>query len=230
VPCWLVLTHSHWDHVLGPERFPGVRNIAQARYLEVVARDAAKIAAEVARWEAEAGQTRSSPFHVPLPNETFETQTTLAINGLVLHLIHVPGHAADQLAVFEPEQGCLWSSDILSDVEIPFVSDSLLAYERTLAGLAGFKLRALVPGHGHPTTNPAEIAARLSEDQAYLAELHARLSRAVEQSVTLAEAVRACSDMRYRNPAENSGPHHLNVESVYLELGGEAGPGPVGWQ
>ena len=25
-PRWLVLTHSHWDHILGPERFPGVPN------------------------------------------------------------------------------------------------------------------------------------------------------------------------------------------------------------
>src|SRR5438046_5588642 len=64
--------------------------------LKVVARDAAKIAAEVAHWEAEAGQTRPGPFHVPLPNETFETQTTLNINGLVLHLIHVPGHRSEE--------------------------------------------------------------------------------------------------------------------------------------
>jgi|SRR5579859_3580012 len=229
-PQWLVLTHSHWDHVLGPERFPGVRTIAQARYLEVVARDAAKIAAEVAEWEAQAGQSRPGPFHVPLPAETFEARGAVGLNGLVLQLIHVPGHAADQLAVYEPERGCLWSSDILSDVEIPFVSDSLAAYERTLAGLAGFDLHSLVPGHGHPSASTAEIAARLSEDRAYLAELHARVGHAVERGAALAEAVSACADMRYRNPAENSGPHQLNVESVYIELGGEAGREPIGWR
>jgi hydroxyacylglutathione hydrolase len=229
-PQCLVLTHSHWDHVLGPERFPGVRTIAQARYLEVVARDATKIAAEVAQWEAQAGQSRSGPFSVPRPDETFEAQGTLDLNGLVLQLLHVPGHAADQLAVYEPERGCLWSSDILSDVEIPFVSDSLAAYERTLEGLAGLDLRVLVPGHGHPTASLAEITARLGEDRAYLAELHRRVSGAVERGAALPDAVSACADMRYRNPAENSGPHRLNVESVYLELGGEAGHEPVGWQ
>ena len=152
------------------------------------------------------------------------------MNGLVLQLIHVPGHAADQLAIYELQRACLWSSDILSDVEIPFVSDSLAAYERTLASLAGYDLRRLVPGHGHPTANAAEITARLNEDRAYLAELHTRVARAVERGLPLPEAVSACADMHYRNPAENSGPHRLNVESAYLELGGEAGLEPVGWQ
>ena len=85
------------------------------------------------------------------------------------------------------------------------------------------RLRRLVPGHGHPTANLAEIKTRWDEDQAYLTELRARVSRAVERGAALPEAVGACADMRYRNPAENSGPHHLNVESVYIELGGQAG-------
>ncbi len=166
---------------------------------------------------------------MPLPDETFETQSQLDLNGLVLQLIHVPGHAADQLAVYEPMRGCLWSSDILSDVEIPFVSDSLAAYERTLTALAGLDLRELVPGHGHPTARPGEIQARLSEDRAYLAELRARVGRAGERGLALPEVISACADMRYRNPTENAGPHRLNVESVYLELGGAAGSESVGW-
>src|SRR5438270_9548780 len=32
----IILTHSHWDHILGPEHFPGVRVLAQAEYRAVV--------------------------------------------------------------------------------------------------------------------------------------------------------------------------------------------------
>ena len=226
----LVLTHSHWDHVLGPERFPGVRVIAQARYREVVAREADHIAAEVAKWEAGIGQARERPFRVPAPDETFDDQGTLQLNRLTLRLLHVPGHAPDQLALYQPERGLLWSSDILSDVEIPFISDSLLAYERTLAALAGLDLRVLVPGHGHPATGRAEIQSRLAADRAYLSELHERLGQAVARGASLAEALAACADMRFRRPAENAEPHRLNVESVYLELGGPADRSQVGWQ
>ena len=228
-PQWLVLTHSHWDHVLGPEHFPGVRTIAQARYPGVVGGHAADIAAQVRQWESEAGLKRDQPFRVPVPDETFEHEGRLELNRLTLRLLHVPGHATDQLAIYEPEQACLWSSDILSDVEIPFVSDSLAAYERTLATLADYEIRFLVPGHGHPSADREEIQIRLTEDRAYLAELHERVSRAVERGAAMADAVSACADMRYRNPAENAGPHRLNVESAYVELGGVADREQVGW-
>ena len=151
----LVLTHSHWDHVLGPERFPQVRVIAQACYPAVAAEHAGAIAASLSQWEARIGQPRVQPFRVPQPDETFDDDGQLLLDGLSLRLLHVPGHAPDQLALYQAERGLLWASDLLSDVEIPLVSDNLAAYERTLARLADLELRVLVPGHGHPATGRA---------------------------------------------------------------------------
>jgi glyoxylase-like metal-dependent hydrolase (beta-lactamase superfamily II) len=228
-PRWLVLTHSHWDHVLGPERFPGVRVLAQAAYPAAAARDREEILAEVAKWEARLGRRRTAPFVVPLPDETFADDHTLNLDGLELRLLHVPGHAPDQLAVYEPAGGWLWASDILSDLEIPFVAHDLDAYERSLARLKALPLRGLVPGHGHPTADAAEIQRRLDEDRAYLAEVRERVARAVGQGLPVAQAVALCADMRYRHPADNAQPHRLNVESAYLELGGQADARRVGW-
>jgi glyoxylase-like metal-dependent hydrolase (beta-lactamase superfamily II) len=232
VPRWLVLTHSHWDHILGPERFPGVPVFAQRRYREVVAQDEAAILAEITRWEASFGRQRgpNEAFAIPLPAETFDQTLTLAVGQVTLHALHVPGHAPDQLALYEPVEACLWASDILSDVEIPFVSDSLAAYERTLERLSGYEVRVLVPGHGHPSTDPSEFAARLAADRAYLAELRARVMRAVETGRSVEETVALCDDMVYRRPAENAFNHRLNVESAYLELGGQADPRRVGYK
>ncbi len=102
-------------------------------------------------------------------------------------------------------------------------------YERTLERLRGYEVRALVPGHGHPTTDPAEIRTRLDEDRAYLRELRGHVSAAVQAGRTVAEAVAACAAMQYRHPAENAQTHQLNVESAYLELGGQADPRRVGY-
>jgi glyoxylase-like metal-dependent hydrolase (beta-lactamase superfamily II) len=226
----LVLTHSHWDHVLGPERFPWVPVIAQARFPEVAAQQAEAIVASIGKWEARLGQGRGQPFRVPVPDETFEDDGLLLLGTLSLRLLHVPGHAPDQLALYQAERGLLWASDLLSDVEIPLVADSLAAYEHTLARLAGLELRALVPGHGHPATGQAEIQARLAEDRAYLAELRARVQACVTRGVPLPETLARCAAMSYRNPAENRGSHQLNVESAYLELGGDADRSQVGWQ
>ena len=40
----------------------------------------------------------------------------------------------------------------------------------------------------------------------------------------------ACADMDEPRHAENEFPHKLNVESVYLELGGHADPRKVGYK
>ncbi len=229
-PEWLVLTHSHWDHVLGPERFPGVKTIAHVNYLAEVEHYDAEIRREISRWEQQAGVKRETPFVIPRPDETFETETTIAVGALMLRLTHVPGHAADQLAIYHAESRTLWASDILSDQEIPFVSDNLAAYERTLAMLAGWDIRALVPGHGSATTDRAEIQKRLDEDRAYLSELRARVKRAIQQGKSVEETVTACVDMEYRQRADNEFPHKLNVESAYLELGGVADPRKVGYK
>ncbi len=226
---WMVLTHHHWDHILGPERLPGIPVVAHAGFAAAASLGAGEIRRAIGQWEAKLGVNRAQPFAIPQPEVTFDDDLRLPVGELELRLLHVPGHAPDQLALYEPAAACLWASDILSDLEIPYVSDSLARYERTLERLTGYELRVLVPGHGHPTTDPAEIRARLDRDRAYLAELRQRVTRAVQAGQPVAAAVEAAAGMTYRYPELNRGSHRLNVESVYLELGGEADPGRVGW-
>jgi glyoxylase-like metal-dependent hydrolase (beta-lactamase superfamily II) len=229
-PRRLLLTHSHWDHILGPERFAGVPILAHARYPATVAEARPAILRELEHWRAQhGGPPRATPFEVPLPDETVAGEAEVALGALRLRLIPVPGHAPDQLAVYEPETGCLWAADILSDLEIPFVADSLPDYAATLKRLEQLNLRALVPGHGSPTRDPAEIQTRLDEDRAYLAELDERLGRAAEQGLGLDEAVALCATMPYRRPDLNADAHRMNVESAYAALSGAFDPAQVGW-
>src|SRR5207237_1298579 len=97
----------------------------------------------------------------------FVSKQSASAQAIILPHTHAPGHAADQLTLYHPETATLWAADMLSDLEIPFVSHDLDAYQLTLAALASWDIRVLIPGHGHTTTNPQEIQARLSEDIAY---------------------------------------------------------------
>jgi glyoxylase-like metal-dependent hydrolase (beta-lactamase superfamily II) len=228
-PAALILTHSHWDHVLGPERFPGVPTIAQAEYLTIVGQFGASIRREIADWEEHFDQRREVSFALPVPTAVVDEALRLPVGGLSLRLHHAPGHAADQLVVHHPESATLWAADMLSDLEIPFISHSLAAYERTLAELAAWELHVLVPGHGQATTDDVEIRRRLADDRAYLAELGERVERAVSAGLAIDETVAHCGDMRFGHPEENAEPHRLNVEAAYAELGGDADPLAVGW-
>jgi hydroxyacylglutathione hydrolase len=226
-PHVLVLTHHHWDHILGPEGFPGVPVVAHAAYLASVG--GPEGAPEVECRLAQEGMTRSTPFAVPQPDETFEDSLSLHVGDRRLELLHAPGHAPDQLVVYDPSCATLWAADMLSDREIPFVSHNLAAYEGTLARLSALDLRQLIPGHGTPLAGVGEIRARLAADQAYLAELRARVERAVREGWSVEAAVAFCANMRFRCQKEMAKLHRLNVESAYLELGGEADPAQVGW-
>jgi glyoxylase-like metal-dependent hydrolase (beta-lactamase superfamily II) len=229
-PQAIILTHSHWDHIFGPEYFPNINIIAHANYAQETSGEKGKRALQqIAQWEAQYHIDRDCPFVIPQPHQTVETSMQLTIGSLELVLLHAPGHASDQLVMYHADSATLWAGDMLSDLEIPFISHSLAAYKQTLARLAALDIRALVPGHGNPTTDPADIRARLADDAAYLAELEEKISRAVAQGKTLPETIDLCGAMRYRRTAENSSPHRMNVASCYIELGGPADPTQVGW-
>ena len=64
-PQAIVLTHGHWDHILGPEHFPGVPVIAQTRYLDVLEMHGIDLQRQVAAWETQHWVQRAQPFVPP---------------------------------------------------------------------------------------------------------------------------------------------------------------------
>ncbi len=225
----IVLTHCHWDHILGPERLPGLPVVTYADYPATLAANLPGTLRMIGRWEQRFGYTRTAPFTPPQPDQALPDGATIARGALELQLIYIPGHAADQIALYEATSGALWAADTLSDLEIPFVSHQLASYIATLERLSALSIRALVPGHGAPTSDQATIRARLDADRAYLAELHERVQHAVTAGASVEATVTACATIALRHPEQNTGLHQLNVESAYIELGGPADPDKVGW-
>jgi len=230
VPQTIVLTHSHWDHILAPQHLVGIKTIAHANYLaETLGENGLRIRRQVEQWAAHSGVERKEPFVIPNPDEMFDDTLQVTVGGQTLNLIHAPGHAADQLVVYYPCQGVLWAGDMLSDLEIPYVCHHLVSYEQTLKRLANLDVRVLIPGHGHATTHAEEIRSRFAQDRAYLAGLREGVEKAIDEGKTRAETVEVCSKMSYQHPETNREAHEKNVESAYLEMGGTADAAKVGW-
>jgi len=225
---YVVLTHADWDHVLGPEHLPPTPIVAHARFSEGI--DPAGIRRALGGLEEHAGIERGTPFEPPVPEVTFADETTLAVGGVELRLAHAPGHSPNMLTVYEPVGATLWAADVLSDVEIPSIMDDLAGYERTLSRLAELEIRRLVPGHGNRTDDPEDIARRLAEDRAYLADLRETVGGAVARGRSLEEAVADAAAISLRRSEDDHELHRLNSEKVYADLGGAADPSEVGFE
>ncbi len=226
----VVLTHHDWDHLLGAGFFPEAHIIAHRYYTDEVSVHHAQIQAAIRRYLTSAGGRPEVSFHAPTPTVTVDRILPLMVGGLRVLLVHAPGHARDHLVIYDAEAACLWAGDLLSDQEIPFISDSFSSYERTLAILSGMDIRLLVPGHGAVARSPQEVRARLDADHAYLTELRCLIGPVVAAHGVVQDAASACSGMLFRNPDANREAHAMNVEQAYLELGGSAPAGMVlGW-
>jgi glyoxylase-like metal-dependent hydrolase (beta-lactamase superfamily II) len=226
----VVLTHHHWDHVLGAARFSGAHVVAQQAYAAQTALDLEHTRRSIRRYEESEGIAADVPFDPPVADQTVEHIIGLMVGDVRVQLFHTPGHAGDHLSMYDPNTACLWAGDLLSDLEIPFVSDRLDAYERTLGMFAAMEIHLLVPGHGSYTRDRAEIKGRIDADRSYLSALRTRVEAVVRAGGTVDAAVAACAGLVFRDSVVNVEAHVMNVEQVFLECGGSAPPTPLlGW-
>jgi glyoxylase-like metal-dependent hydrolase (beta-lactamase superfamily II) len=218
----VVLTHHHWDHVLGAARFPAAHVVAHQAYVAQTVLDLERTRSSVRRFYEAEGVAFSAPFDPPMPSQTVEHIVGLMVGDFRVQLFHTPGHARDHLSVYDAESAFLWAGDLVSDLEIPFVSDRLDAFECTLGMLAAMQVDLLVPGHGTVTRDPAEIRRRIDADRAYLSELRTRTEAVVLAGGSVQDATAACAGMTFCNPVANAEAHVMNVEQAFLECGGSA--------
>lgn len=223
---YLVLTHGHWDHFLGVQRFPGVPVVAHAGYWpEMGKRKAGSLAFLIRNHLI----PPDGSFDVPHPELLIHEAMTLHLGDLAIRLLPTPGHAPDHLSLYEAASGALVAGDILSDAEMPSVMDSLVAYERSLTMLTAYAVRVLVPGHGQATADQAEIERRFCRERDYLAGLRAGVEDALRQGLTAEETMARCAALAQPYPGFEE-TNQLNIESVYVELGGPGNPDEVGWE
>jgi len=157
-------THAHHDHLLWHPRFGRAPRYASPKTAELATTHRLDLQAALgADWPAELLTLVGDVQAVAGPGLPVDEPAEL-----VVHDGHAPGHAA----LWLPERQVLLAGDMLSDVELPLPlwPDDLPSYVAGLDALAPYVRRAqvLVPGHGHPTDNPA---ARLAADRAYLSEM-----------------------------------------------------------
>ncbi len=183
----LVLTHAHWDHVLGRPWWPKARTLAHDRFAEALRDGLAHARGEAERYAAEAGERWQAPLEAFRPDDTVSGQRFLTLGRWRIVFRDAPGHDDSQLTLHLPEGRLLLAADMLSDVEIPTLSRPPDAYVRTLETLAplagGGAIDRLVPGHGSIASGADEVRARIARDLEYLRRLSAEVAALRERGL-----------------------------------------------
>ena len=220
-PNYLLFTHSDYDHIIGYGRFPDCTTLASLSFTRHP-RAAAQLK-QATDWDDANYVLRDYPVVYPSIDDPIAgdgTRRTLGTDDYEFY--QAPGHNYDGLLTWNRSRGVLIVGDYLSNVEFPYVYESFRAYRATLAKLetilATGEVRALVSGHGDPTTDPAEMRHRLAESREYLDELETAVRAGVDYDF---QKIRD----RYAFPVIMQDFHDKNVALLRQELGLSSGPG-----
>lgn len=81
---------------------------------------------------------------------------SLAVGPYTFQVLHTPGHSADGLVLYHPEQKILLSSDTLWEFDVPAITErvegsrTLFSLQESLQYLEGLEVEKVYPGHGRP--------------------------------------------------------------------------------
>lgn len=171
--CYLLFTHSDYDHIIGFGAFPDYRTLASAAF--VGNPDPEAPLRQIQEFDDAYYIHRRYPIAYPRIDDVLDGPTTRVLGGETYAFYPAPGHNPDGVLTLNRDRGILAVGDYLSNVEFPYVYDSVARYRDTLRCLEGIldgeDVRLLVSGHGDATTEPAEMQHRIAESRAYLDEL-----------------------------------------------------------
>jgi glyoxylase-like metal-dependent hydrolase (beta-lactamase superfamily II) len=217
----VILTHAHWDHLLGAQYFPKAQVVANRCYLDVIHKHSVHLAQQVFVWWTSVNNDAFDSWTPPNPSTVFMHSMEMRIGELSIRLLHTPGHTIDHSVVYLPQEKMLWAGDMLSDRDVPLVED-INAYIKSLAMLDEMETNILVSGHGTPALQSGEIQTRFDQDRDYVYALRQCVQHALVRGDDSMLAVNNCIKVPFAQPDEYPNALRWNIESAYRRLGGSS--------
>ncbi len=140
---YLILTHSHADHVYGAYLFPEAEVIGH-----LFSRKLLLTQTKPALVKARTVNPALADVRLVLPAILMENEAAVRLGGATLMMRHAPGHAPDVISVYFKEEKVLFASDAMMPIPY-FVHGDIQDLRKTLHELAMISpVEDLVQGHG----------------------------------------------------------------------------------
>ena len=187
-PLYLLFTHSDYDHIIGYRAFGDATVIASQYFVQNP--DKQSVIEQILAFDDEYYITRDYPIEYPSVDIVVEEDgQILQIGDTILSFYHAHGHNSDGIfTVIQPLGVCVMG-DYCCNIEFPYIYQSSLEYEKTLAKfdpiLARYpNLQWFIAGHGDAACSQADLLARRAEALDYISDLRRCIAKRTEFDVS----------------------------------------------
>lgn len=216
----VVMSHYHADHLYGLQVFKeqGARIYAPAGARDYLDADGTQglLAARrklLAPWVNE-------KTHLVDPDVYVDKNMELTFGGITLKITPLgKAHSEGDLAMMVQPDNVLFSGDIIFEGRIPFIGEANTRHwMKTLDGLRGIKVAALIPGHGPLAKHPDKV---IDATYRYLALLRKHMQMAVDNGDTFGEVYDKIDWGDFAFLPAFFEANRRNAYNVYLSIEGE---------
>jgi glyoxylase-like metal-dependent hydrolase (beta-lactamase superfamily II) len=194
---YVVLSHYHAVRVLGASAYGAEHVIASQDTRDlIVERGEADKASEIGRFPRLFRNVESVPQGLTWPTITFTGRMTLWLGSLEVQLLQLGrGHTKGDTVVWLPQDGVLFSGDLVEFDATPYAGDAYFQdWPQTLDNVAALKPRALVPGRGAALQGEEQVARGLAGTRAFVSELYASVREGAQAGKDLKAVYRDTYD------------------------------------
>ena len=169
--CYLLFTHSDYDHIIGYSRFKNYSCIASENFVNNPNKKAAlKPALD---FDDKYYIHRQVPLAYPEIDLVIKQDyQELTIGEDQYIFIQAAGHNEDGIISYNKSKGIIILGDYLSNIEFPYIYESVIAYKIVLDKLEALLneelIHYLIPGHGDFTSDKAEMEQRIFDSRKYI--------------------------------------------------------------
>jgi glyoxylase-like metal-dependent hydrolase (beta-lactamase superfamily II) len=211
----VILTHYHADHFYGlePLKKAGADVWAHRAALEYLESGEARRRLEQRSRDLFPWVEKS--MQIVRADRWLDEHASFTLGGIDFEIHHLgPAHSPEDLIIVVPQEGVVFSGDILFAGRIPFVgeADSKRWLER-IDRLLEMKPRIMITGHGELSRDPA---TDLKLTREYLLYLRAAMGKAVEDFVPFEEAYAKTDWSRFAKMPAFDAANRVNAYGTYL--------------
>ncbi len=210
---YLFFTHSDYDHIIGYGKFKDYKTIASKNFVNN--QHPEKILDEIRKFDDEYYIKRSYPIEYPkidIVIEKNEQHLNIGSDNYIFYQAN--GHNKDGVVAYNKSKQFLIAGDYLSNIEFPYIYESVSNYESTLKLLEQIinkdNIKILIPGHGDYTTERQEMLTRVDDSRTYISLLKGTLNGNPFDVETLFR--------KYNFPQSMEGFHKDNINLLKKEF------------